>query len=202
MDADARPARPSAPLGAQAPPAAAVHRRRPPGHHRPPTHPLLGPPLALDRRDHHGLHPAPGPAEPRLTSETIHPDEQQNAPGAVEPDAHPTRKPGRQHAHHRPDKPKRPTEGADRSSRKVRLLARGISSRGVNFGQLLDRVRLRRVPPMSLEVYTAVLHARRETAEHVASSDSWPATPPRSSSARASRAATAETGELACSFRH
>jgi hypothetical protein len=35
---------------------------------------------------------------------------------------------------------------------KVRLLARGISSRGVSFGQLLDRVRLRRVPPMSLEV--------------------------------------------------
>lgn len=35
---------------------------------------------------------------------------------------------------------------------KVHLLARGISSRGVNFGQLLDRVRLRRVPPMSLEV--------------------------------------------------
>ncbi|MDH6709184.1 hypothetical protein P3T27_005930 [Kitasatospora sp. MAA19] len=56
-----------APLGAQAPAASPV-LRRPPGDHRPPPLARSGPPLALDRDDHHRVRATASPAEARLTS--------------------------------------------------------------------------------------------------------------------------------------
>ncbi|GGK29191.1 hypothetical protein GCM10011583_71380 [Streptomyces camponoticapitis] len=74
LDADARSDRRPLPLGTQEAPPAAVFRRRPTHHHGPPPLAPYDRPMALDRRHHPGNRPAPGPAEPRLTSHFDRPD--------------------------------------------------------------------------------------------------------------------------------